>query len=58
MTDQLTPRAARDLDARELGNVIADGVFRGAMKAVAVYALISVLIWVVVLIFSTAYRNG
>ena len=49
MASATTPKnhqkAARDLDARELRDIIQEGVFRGVLKAVAVYALISLLIW-------------
>jgi hypothetical protein len=33
-----------------------DGVYRGVMKAVAVYVLISLVIWVIASIISTANR--
>jgi len=49
-------KAARDLDARELRDIIQEGVFRGVLKAVAVYALISLLIWALVAIFGEANR--
>lgn len=51
-------KPARDLDARELRGVIEEGVYRGVLKAVAVYALISLLIWVLVEVFSSATRFG
>lgn len=61
MTDELsslTPRArpalakpARDLDAGELRDVIREGVYRGVMKALAVYflilAVLSLLVWAI-----------
>ncbi len=51
-------KAARDLDAGELRTVIQEGVFRGVMKAIAVYLLISVAIWIIVAIITEANRNG
>lgn len=53
-----SPKAARDLSSRELRDVIAEGVYRGVLKAVAVYALISLLLWVVVEIAISANRNS
>ena len=50
------PKSAGDLDARELREVIQEGVYRGVMKAVAVYALISLLIWWFIAIFGEANR--
>ena len=49
-------KPARDLDGRELRDVIAEGVYRGVLKAVAVYALISLVIWVIASIISGANR--
>ena len=49
-----TPQSARDvqpareLDVAGLRGVIQEGVNRGVMKAVAVYALISLLVWIVI----------
>jgi len=65
MTDDITKIAsaapppsqrkpASDLETGELRDVIAEGVFRGVMKAVAVYALISFLIWAIVAIVGAA----
>jgi hypothetical protein len=48
------PKSVRDLDARELRAVIEEGVYRGVLKAVAVYALISLLIWALISIFGAA----
>ena len=66
MTDPITGMAtgtaakqskpARDLDGRELRDVIQEGVYRGVLKAVAVYALISLVIWVIASIISAANR--
>jgi len=49
-------KPARDLDGRELRDVIEEGVYRGVLKAVAVYALISLVIWVIASIISGANR--
>lgn len=51
-------KPASDLDAGELRDVIKEGVFRGVMKAVAVYLLISFVIWVIVSIVNEANRYG
>lgn len=58
MTDDITAlrsttppsgsKAARDLEAGELRDVIKEGVYRGVMKAIAVYALISLLLWALI----------
>jgi len=53
MTDPIT-RLSTDLRERELRDLIQEGVFRGVMKAVAVYALISLLIWALVAIVGAA----
>jgi len=39
---------AKELNAKELRDTIQEGVFRGAMKAVAVYGLIGFLVWMVI----------
>lgn len=49
-------KPARELETGELRDVIAEGVYRGVLKAVAVYALISLLIWALVAIFGEANR--
>ena len=41
-------KQARDLDARELRYVIQEGVYYGVMKALAVYAIISLAVAVFV----------
>lgn len=45
------PMLARDLDAHQLGILIRDGVYYGAMKAIGVYLLISaavgLLVWII-----------
>jgi hypothetical protein len=46
------PKPARDLNARELADIVEQGVFRGVMKALFVYALITFLIWLIVVVFS------
>ena len=51
MTDPIT-RPVQDLRERELRDLIQEGVFRGVMKAVAVYALISVVIWLLFALFN------
>ena len=57
MNERPTPRAT-DLDATQLRDVITEGVYRGVLKAVAVYALISLLIWVIASVVSSANRYG
>ena len=49
---------ATDLDATQLRDVISEGVYRGVLKAVAVYALISLLIWVIASVISSSNRYG
>lgn len=49
-------KAARDLEAGELRDVIKEGVYRGVMKAIAVYALISLLIWALISMVEMANR--
>jgi len=49
---------ARDLTAGELRDTIQEGVFRGVMKAVAVYALISLAIWFLVALIASATQYG
>jgi len=39
-------------------DLIADGVFRGVMKAVAVYATIAFLVWLLIYIVAEANRYG
>ena len=50
MTDPIT-RPAHDLRERELRDLIQEAVYRGVMKAVAVYALISLVIWLLLALF-------
>jgi len=49
---------ATDLDATQLRDIITEGVYRGVLKAVAVYALISLLVWVIASVISNANRYG
>ena len=51
-------KSARDMDTGELRDVIQEGVYRGVMKAVAVYLLISFIIWFVIFIINEATKNG
>jgi len=46
------PRPARDLSAGELQSLIQDGVYRGVMKAVGTYLLISALVALFVYLLS------
>jgi len=48
-----TKRAA-DLDVRALRKVIEDGVYRGVMKAVAVYFLVSFIVALIVWLISSS----
>jgi len=49
---------ATNLNATQLRDVITDGVYSGVLKAVAVYALISLLVWVIASVISNANRYG
>ncbi len=51
-------KSTNDLTRRELRDLIGDAVFRGVLKAIAVYLLISALIWIVVKIIVAATAYG
>lgn len=47
---------ARDLSVGDLRGVIQEGVYRGVMKAGAVYILVSLLVWLVVSLVASSTK--
>jgi hypothetical protein len=54
--EEPTDKAANDLTRRELRDLMSDAVYRGALKAIGVYLLISALVWFILklIAFATA----
>ena len=53
---QQDAKLARELESGELRTVIEEGVYRGVLKAVGVYVLLSFLGWVLISVVASSMR--
>jgi len=56
--DDSLNKPANDLSRGELRDLMTDPVYRGALKAIGVYLLISALIWFIIKIIAAATAYG